>query len=848
MNINKDDLKLVSASELFDADWYSKKYPDVILSKIEPVAHYLQFGSILLRDPSEHFSSRGYYEQNKDVAENKINPLLHYLRYGETEGRTWFISLDKKKNAILDKCTWTSLDFLQGANIQANESEDYVWSATTDDPHFQLASPMILHTPGWKIIDITLQAPSDYVDAKLYLDTGLGFNESEAITFLLNNNRSLQRVFFVADSILNLRFDPTEQVGAFSILSFNIAAIDFQYVDEIMLLEIAIKNKLDSTENAQEIVQKETDKLASDFNEQLMSFYDKCFIPEREHNYSVWIKTYEKPSLPTEKEIEQLLNSFTCTPIISVVMPTYNVPDIYLKEAIESVINQSYPYWELCIADDASPKAHISTILQHYAQQDERIKYVIREKNGHISAASNSALEIATGEYIALMDHDDTLAEHALLYIAEAINNNPDAKVLYSDEDKIDEVGRRFDPHFKSDWNPDLFFSQNYVSHLGVYHAALLKEINGFRLGLEGSQDYDLLLRCLPQLQNNQIIHISKVLYHWRAIEGSTALEAGEKSYTTDAGIKALEDYFEVTNQADVKVTMGKVPNTYRVNYPIPKQSPLVSLLIPTRDMLELLEPCINSIINKSTYANYEIIILDNGSVKSETLAFFDDIQTTEKRVKVLQYDQPFNYSAINNFGVKHAKGSLIGLINNDIEVISPEWLTEMVSHALRPEIGCVGAKLYYEDDTLQHAGVILSIGGVAGHSHKAFPKDHYGYFSRLVLTQNLSAVTAACLLIRKEVFNQVQGLDEENLAVAFNDVDFCLKVREAGYKNLWTPYAELYHYESKSRGFEDTPEKQARFAKEVEFMKNKWDDELEYDPFYNENLTKAREDFSYNA
>ena len=278
MNINKDDLKLVSASELFDADWYSKKYPDVILSKIEPVAHYLQFGSILLRDPSEHFSSRGYYEQNKDVAENKINPLLHYLRYGETEGRTWFISLDKKKNAILDKCTWTSLEFLQGANIQENESEDYVWSATTDDPHFQIDSPEVLHTPGWKIIDITLDTPSNYIDAKLYLDSGSGFNENETIILPLDNNQSLQRVFFVADPILNLRFDPAEQEGPFSILSFNVSAVDFKYLDEIMLLEIAVKNKFNSADDARKSIQKATDKLGSDFNEQLLSFYEKCFF------------------------------------------------------------------------------------------------------------------------------------------------------------------------------------------------------------------------------------------------------------------------------------------------------------------------------------------------------------------------------------------------------------------------------------------------------------------------------------------------------------------------------------------------------------------------------------------
>ncbi|HHL8379246.1 TPA: glycosyltransferase [Escherichia coli] len=496
------------------------------------------------------------------------------------------------------------------------------------------------------------------------------------------------------------------------------------------------------------------------------------------------------------------------------------------------------------IADDKSPKEHVQRVLREYEAKDPRVKVVYRQQNGHISAASNSALQIAIGEFVALLDHDDALPEHALLFMAQTIHSQPNARILYSDEDKLNAKGERFEPHFKSDWNPDLFFSQNYVSHLGVYHHDLLKKIGGFRLGVEGSQDQDLLLRCLPHVQADQIVHIPRVLYHWRTVEGSTALASGEKSYTTDAGIKALQDYF-ATRQPGVKVEAGRVPNTYRVCYPIPEPAPLVSLLIPTRDRRSLTETAVRSILEKSTYTNYEILILDNGSVEAETLEFFSQIQEEDHRVKVLAYDYPFNYSAINNFGARHAKGTIIGLINNDIEVINPEWLTEMVSHSLRPEIGCVGAKLYYPNDTLQHGGVILGIGGVANHSHKHFSRTHPGYFARLVCTQNYSAVTAACLLIRKEIFDAVEGLDEENLKVAFNDVDFCLKVREAGYRNLWTPYAELYHYESISRGIEDSPEKIARFTGEVDFMKAKWGTHLEIDPFYSQNLTKTKEDFS---
>jgi GT2 family glycosyltransferase len=334
------------------------------------------------------------------------------------------------------------------------------------------------------------------------------------------------------------------------------------------------------------------------------------------------------------------------------------------------------------------------------------------------------------------------------------------------------------------------------------------------------------------------------VLYHWRSDEGSTARESGEKNYTGEAGIRALQD-FCASQQKDVRVEAGLMPNTYRVCYPIPDPAPLVTLLIPTRDRRDLLEPCVRSILDKTTYRNYEIIILDNESSDPQTLEFFAQIQAEDLRVRILGFHQPFNYSAINNFGVTQARGSLIGLVNNDIEVITPSWLSEMVSHALRPEIGCVGAKLYYDDDTIQHAGVIIGLGGVAGHSHKGFLRESSGYFHRLHVVQNLSAVTAACLLVRKSVYAEVGGLEEAGLRVAFNDVDFCLKVREAGYRNLWTPYAELYHHESKSRGMEDTPEKIARFNQEIDFIKAKWGAVLQNDPFYNQNLTQAREDFS---
>ncbi|MBD8496252.1 glycosyltransferase [Pseudomonas syringae] len=580
----------------------------------------------------------------------------------------------------------------------------------------------------------------------------------------------------------------------------------------------------------------------------LWGIYDKQFASNTQNsNYESWQQQIEIPSQPLKALIRKKASSISKSIKFSIVLPTYNTPEKYLRKCIESVTSQSFQNWELCIADDASTSPNVKKVLEEYRKKDSRIKVFYREKNGHISLASNSALELATGTHVALLDHDDELAENALFYFAELLHNNPKIEIAYSDEDKISESGQRYDPHFKSDWNPELIFSHNYISHLGVYKRSLIEKVKGFRQGVEGSQDYDLLLRCLKHVSEENIAHIPRILYHWRSIEGSTASAAEGKSYTDDAGQKALTDYFKAVNKA-IDVLPGPVPNTYRVKWPLPKVKPLVSLIIPTRDRVSLVEIAVRSILEKTTYTNYEIIIIDNGSVEPETLEFFKKIRKETKKVKVFAFNKPFNYSEINNFGVSKSKGSIIGLVNNDVEVISPDWLDEMVRLAVRPEIGCVGAKLYYSNDTIQHAGVICSLGGVAGHSHKCFPRNHPGYFHRLVLPQALSAVTAACLLVKRKIFLAVDGLDEVNLKVAFNDVDFCLKVGAAGHRNVWTPYAELYHYESISRGAEDSPEKVERFNNEIAFMKNKWPSILSHDPYYNINLTKDLEDFSITS
>lgn len=571
---------------------------------------------------------------------------------------------------------------------------------------------------------------------------------------------------------------------------------------------------------------------------------NKEFTSAEISDYQTWLENHHhQEQLDAQKIIDVLPEKKQ--PLISVVMPTYNTDEKFLRLCIESVLNQSYENWELCIADDASPDPQVVKVLKEYQEKDKRVKIICRQQNGHISAATNSALELVTGEWVALLDHDDELHTDALAFVVNALNEQPDTQFIYSDEDKIDEQGGRSSPHFKSDWNLDLLYSQNYVSHLGVYKADIVKKIGGFRVGYEGSQDFDLLLRYSREIDHKNIIHIPRVLYHWRMVEGSTALASDEKSYTTEAGIKALNDYFFASGE-NVRAERGMADNIYKTNWSSvdSEGEALVSLIIPTYNGYEITKQAIDSILSKTIYQNFEILLVDNNSNDPIAVKYFEEIANHEK-VTLLRYPYPFNYSAINNFAAKHAKGSILGLINNDIEVINSEWLTEMVSHAQRKDIGCVGAMLYYPNDTIQHAGVIIGIQGVANHSHKHFERNHPGYFRRLQVVQNFSAVTAACLLVKKAIFNEVNGLNEKDLAIAFNDIDFCLKVQKAGYRNLWTPYAELYHHESVSRGAEDNPEKIARFNKEVEYMKGHWKTDQISDFAYNPNLTRSREDFS---
>lgn len=559
------------------------------------------------------------------------------------------------------------------------------------------------------------------------------------------------------------------------------------------------------------------------------------------NDYESWLKRYSGLDEVGREKIRSEIASWEKPPLISVVMPVYNPEVDWLKEAIASVQAQLYPSWELCIADDRSTSEHVRPLLEKFAAADPRIRVVYRATNGHISEASNSALELASGSWMVLLDQDDLLTEDALYYVGRAISREPDVALIYSDEDKI-ENGRRYDPYFKPDWNPDLLRSHNMVCHLGAYRLDHVRAIGGFRKGFEGAQDYDLVLRFSERLLPGQICHIPRVLYHWRSHSGSTAQSGGNKNYAAIAGQTALNEHLHRTGLAGHIEILPT--GMYRARYDLPPNPPKVSLIIPTRNGLRLLRQCVSSILEKTTYPNFEILIVDNNSDDHATLRYFDEIRLHE-RVKVVRDGQAFNYSAINNKAVSLVDGEYVGLINNDIEVVSPDWLSEMVAIAMQPKVGAVGARLWYPDDRLQHGGIILGIGGVAGHAHKMLRRGEHGYFSRGELTQTLSAVTAACLVVKKSTYELVGGLDAENLKVAFNDVDFCLKLREAGFRNVWTPYAELRHHESATRGVEDTVEKKERFQSEVLFMLRRWEKVLMADPAYNPNLTLEYEDFS---
>jgi O-antigen biosynthesis protein len=547
-------------------------------------------------------------------------------------------------------------------------------------------------------------------------------------------------------------------------------------------------------------------------------------------SYSTWVSRYDTLRNRDRASIKRQITDLRLTPNILILMRLLEADPPFLREAIGSVVAQLYPHWQLRITTVAEVGAGTLTVLDNFVDADPRIT-VVEE------VVSGTAIDLTSIDWLTVMSPDDLLPAHALYMIAVEINRQPETDIIYSDEDKIDVNGERYDPYFKPDWNPALLQSQNYLGHLVTYRAPLVEGVGGFSGGSDGGQDYYLALRITSQVASSRIRHIPHVLYHARD------LSPQEKQLWENDLVHALGAYFASMND-EVAIVNGKSAGFWRVKRPLPEPAPCVSLIVPTRDRIELLRPCIDGLLWRTQYPNLEIIVVDNESREPATLTYFEELKR-ESRVSVIQSNGPFNFSALNNRAASVAKGELLGLINNDIEVIEPSWLEEMVSQAVQPEVGAVGAKLYYSDDTIQHGGVILGLGGIAGHSHRHVPRDAVGYCGRLQLVQDVSCTTAACLLVWKRIFEELGGFDEIHLPVAFNDIDLCLKIREAGYRLIWTPYAELYHRESASRGSDLAPQHFDRFSREKAYVVSRWGDLLERDPFHNPNLTLDDEVFS---
>ena len=563
------------------------------------------------------------------------------------------------------------------------------------------------------------------------------------------------------------------------------------------------------------------------------------FEPE-EVPYGPWYEEYR----PDIEELEkQKKKKWKYQPKISIAVPAYKTPEKFLRQMMDSLLEQTYENWELCIAN-ASPKdASMEYTLMEYARRDPRIRWKKLEENKGIAENTNEALDMAEGEYIGLLDHDDLLAPNALYEVAKVLEKEPDTEVLYTDEDKVrGEDLEHFQPHLKPDFNPDLLRSNNYICHFFVVKRSILEKTGGFRSEYDGAQDYDFIFRCTEEA--GKIRHIPEILYHWRTHEASTADNPESKLYAFEAGKRAIEANLKRSGLVGT-VTQTKDYGFYRVKYSV-VGNPLVSIIIPNKDAREDLEKCINSILGRSTYSNYEILIVENNSTEEKTFQFYKKLEAEHPKARVVYWDREFNYSAINNYGASFAKGEYLLLLNNDTEIINEDCLEELLGYCMRSDVGAVGARMYYEDDTIQHAGVVIGLGAhrSAGHTHYKMPREHLGYMGRLCYAQDVTAVTGACLMVKRSVYEEVGGLDE-TFTISLNDVDFCLKIREKGYLNIFTPFAELYHYESKTRGMEEG-EKLRRYERECEHFRERWKAQLDAgDPYYNPNFSLDYSDFT---
>ena len=561
------------------------------------------------------------------------------------------------------------------------------------------------------------------------------------------------------------------------------------------------------------------------------------FEPE-EVPYGPWYEAY----VPDESELEkQRKHRFTYEPLISVAVPAFRTPETFLIQMMKSLLAQTYSNWELCIANGSPEDTVMKGILEEYMKKDSRIRVSELTENKGIAGNTNAALEMAEGEFVGLLDHDDLLAPNALYEVVKALEADRELDAVYTDEDKVTtELDEHFQPHLKPDFNLDLLRSNNYICHFFVVRRSVVKKAGGFRQEFDGAQDHDFIFRCVETAR--RVGHIPEILYHWRTHKASTADNPASKMYAFDAGKRAIEAHLQRTDTEGV-VTHTPDLGFFRVKYPV-QGNPLVSIIIPNKDEKETLKDCIESIRKKTEYENYEIIIVENNSTTEEIFQYYKEL-SQDPRIRLLRWKKEFNYSAINNYGVNHARGEYLIFLNNDVKIITPGWIKEMLGVCQRPEVGAVGVKLIYPDNTIQHAGCVIGIGGIAGHMFVDMPANRTGYLHKASILQDMSAVTAACMMMKRTAFEEAGGFTEK-LAVAFNDVDLCLKVRKNEKLIVYDPYVQLYHMESKTRGAEDSTEKVRRFQEEIEYMRCQWIDILKKgDPYYNKNLSLTKWNYS---
>jgi O-antigen biosynthesis protein len=723
------------------------------------------------------------------------------------------------------------------------------YNATGNTPGFEMTFAPASPQGGWYYLEAALVRNNGSREASIRADIlGEGI-ESFTVPIPTNLRGTVREVFYLPPNIVALHWSPTAAAGFFSqsqLLIHKITPLEstLRQMSRVIFDLWRFRSRTPATRvgltwwGAIRNLQDAYQCTATLRIKRLMS-----------NDYSAFIALNDTLKKADIRAMQKQVPQLPLRPVISLIMPVQAPIEEFFRAALDSVSGQIYPHWELLLAGDFSAVSQCSAIANEYRSKNAQVKIISVKLSANLAATFNSALELAQGEFVARINQHDQIPPQALFLLAREINKHPDADLIYTDDDNIDDTNKRLDPRFKPDWNPDMFFSYNYLANLTLYRHTRMLKLGGYRPGFEGAEDYDLSLRYLRDTPATKIRHIPRVLYHSRTTSQPLALTPsplrgegwGEgKGAAHQSGKRALSAYFEGSG---ITVEDGPAPNLYHIKHPLPTQPPLVSIIIPTRDKVEILRACIESILQKTDYENWEMLVVDNQSVEPQTHTYFEQIQR-DTRIKVIRYEKPFNYSAMNNYAVQFSQGEILALLNNDVEVITGEWLSEMVSHAMRPEIGAVGAKLLYSNGLVQHAGVILGIGGVAGHAHKYLKGCDHGYCHRAIISQNLSAVTGACLVVRKSIYEEVGGLNEVSLAVAFNDIDFCLKLLAAGYQNIYTPYAKLYHHESISRGHNDTPEKHAVYAQELDYMKNSWGDRLKLDPAYNPNLTLEFENF----